>query len=75
MKAAGKLYDVVIYEGADHGFMRAGEQPDATEANKKARAAAWARSKGCSRSIGKRWRFRAGCPAAAQPESYTDKHG
>ena len=26
---------------ATHGFMRAGAQPDATEPNKKARAAAW----------------------------------
>ena len=41
MKAAGKFFEPVIYEGAAHGFMRAGEQPDATEPNKKARAAAW----------------------------------
>ena len=27
MKAAGKTYDPVIYEGAGHGFMRAGEDP------------------------------------------------
>lgn len=45
MKAAGKTYEVVTYEGAAHGFMRAGAQPDATEANQKARAAAWARIK------------------------------
>ena len=37
MKAAGKTYEPVKYEGAGHGFMRAGEQPDAQEANKKAR--------------------------------------
>src|SRR5215467_10785643 len=37
MKAAGKSYDPVTYEGAGHGFMRAGEAPDASEANKKAR--------------------------------------
>ncbi|MBX6315236.1 MAG: dienelactone hydrolase family protein, partial [Isosphaeraceae bacterium] len=43
MRAAGKRYEPVIYEGAGHGFMRAGEAPDATEANKKARAEAWAR--------------------------------
>src|SRR6266702_5436707 len=30
MKAAGKAYDPVTYEGAGHGFMRAGEAPDAT---------------------------------------------
>lgn len=45
MKAAGKSYQSMIYEGAAHGFMRAGAQPDATEPNKKARAAAWARLK------------------------------
>jgi carboxymethylenebutenolidase len=46
MKELGKKYDPVIYEGAGHGFMRAGEAPDATEANKKARAQAWERWKG-----------------------------
>lgn len=45
MKAAGKKYDPVTYEGAGHGFMRAGEAPDASDANKKARADAWARWK------------------------------
>ncbi len=42
MKAAGKTYDPVTYEGAGHGFMRAGEAPDASDANKKARDDAWA---------------------------------
>jgi carboxymethylenebutenolidase len=37
MKAAGKTYEPVIYDGAGHGFMRAGEAPDANDANKKAR--------------------------------------
>jgi carboxymethylenebutenolidase len=36
MKAAGKKYDPVIYDGAGHGFMRAGQAPDANDANKKA---------------------------------------
>jgi carboxymethylenebutenolidase len=45
MKAAGKTYDPVTYDGAGHGFMRAGEAPDASDANKKARADAWARWK------------------------------
>ncbi len=45
MKAAGKAYDPVTYQGAGHGFMRAGEAPDASEANKKARADAWVRWK------------------------------
>jgi carboxymethylenebutenolidase len=40
-----KTYDPVTYEGAGHGFMRAGEAPDANEANKKARDDAWARWK------------------------------
>jgi carboxymethylenebutenolidase len=46
-KAAGKTYEPVTYEGAGHGFMRAGEDPaDTNEANKKARDQAWARVKG-----------------------------
>ena len=45
MKAAGKTYEPVTYEGATHGFMRLGEAPDATEANKKAREEAWKRWK------------------------------
>lgn len=45
MKALGKTYEPVTYEGAGHGFMRAGEAPDATEANKKARTEAWQRWK------------------------------
>jgi carboxymethylenebutenolidase len=45
MKAAGKSYDPVTYDGAGHGFMRAGEAPDATDANKKARDDAWKRWK------------------------------
>ena len=56
MKAAGKTYDIVTYEGAGHGFMRAGDAPpppadadqaakDAYPANKKARDAAWVRWK------------------------------
>lgn len=45
MKAAGKVFEPVTYEGAGHGFMRAGEEPGASEANKKARAEAWTRWK------------------------------
>ena len=45
MKKAGKTYEPVTYEGAGHGFMRAGEAPDASPANKKARDEAWARWK------------------------------
>jgi carboxymethylenebutenolidase len=45
MKAAGKAYEPVTYDGAGHGFMRAGEAPDANDANKKARADSWVRLK------------------------------
>ena len=56
MKAVGKAYDVVTYEGAGHGFMRAGEAPpppvdadaktkEAYAANHKARGEAWVRWK------------------------------
>jgi carboxymethylenebutenolidase len=45
MKAAGKIFETVTYEGAAHGFMRAGAQPDATEPNRKARAEAWVKLK------------------------------
>ena len=45
MKAAGKKFEPVFYNGAGHGFMRAGEAPDASPANKKAREDAWARWK------------------------------
>jgi carboxymethylenebutenolidase len=45
MKAAEKTFEPVVYEGAGHGFMRAGEAPDATDANKKARQEAWVRWK------------------------------
>jgi carboxymethylenebutenolidase len=56
MKAAGKRYEVVTYEGAGHGFMRAGDAPppaagadqkarDSYATNRKARDAAWTRMK------------------------------
>lgn len=55
MKEAGKSYAPVTYEGAGHGFMRAGEDPTANEAtpeakamkeaNQKARDEAWKRWK------------------------------
>ena len=45
MQAAGKHYEPVIYPGAGHGFMRAGEAPDASEANRKAHDSAWERWK------------------------------
>ena len=45
MKDAGKTYEPMTYEGAGHGFMRAGEAPDASVANKKAHDEAWKRVK------------------------------
>ena len=57
MAAARKKYDIVTYEGAGHGFMRAGDAPpppsdaeqkvrEAYAGNKKARDEAWVRWKG-----------------------------
>src|ERR1035438_1711476 len=43
MKKVGKAYEPKTYEGAGHGFMRAGEAPDASAANQQARDAAWQR--------------------------------
>jgi carboxymethylenebutenolidase len=43
MKKANKVYEPVIYEGAGHGFMRAGEAPGAKPADAKARDSAWKR--------------------------------
>ncbi|HJZ11095.1 MAG TPA: dienelactone hydrolase family protein [Acidobacteriota bacterium] len=51
MKELGKTYDPVTYDGAGHGFMRSGEEPGASEANRKARADAWERWKKLLRTI------------------------
>ncbi len=51
MKEAGKTYEPVIYDGAGHGFMRAGEQPDAKEANKNAHDQGWQRMKSLLKKI------------------------
>jgi len=52
MKKAGKTYEPKIYDGAGHGFMRAGEDPsDKNEANKKARDEAWKRLKDSLKKI------------------------
>ncbi len=45
MKDAKKTYEPVIYKGAGHGFMRAGDDPNGNEANKKAREDSWVRLK------------------------------
>jgi carboxymethylenebutenolidase len=62
MKAAGKSYEPAVFDGAGHGFMRAGEAPppeagaeqkavDTYAANKKAREAAWSRVKEILRKL------------------------
>lgn len=43
MKAAGKVYEPVVYDGAGHGFMRAGEEENASAANQQALAEGWKR--------------------------------
>jgi carboxymethylenebutenolidase len=43
MKAAGKRFEPVYYEGAGHAFMRAGSLPDASEPNKRAHDEGWKR--------------------------------
>ena len=45
MKETGKTYEPVTYEGAGHGFMRSGEDPSGSEANRKARDEGWSRWK------------------------------
>src|SRR5260370_27010853 len=62
MKELKKTYDIVTYDGAGHGFMRAGDAPepgadasqqvrDGYPANKKARDAAWVRWKELVRKV------------------------
>jgi carboxymethylenebutenolidase len=51
MKKLGKVYQPVTYDGAGHGFMRAGEEPNATPANKKAHDEAWQRWKSLLKEI------------------------
>lgn len=51
MKAAGKTYEPVTYEGAGHGFMRSGEDPSGPDADKTARDKAWQRWKDLLKKI------------------------
>lgn len=51
MKQAEKKYEPVTYEGAGHGFMRAGEEPNADAANKKGRDEGWKRVKKIMKEI------------------------
>lgn len=43
MKVANKHFEPVTYVGAGHGFMRTGEAPDASPADREGRDAAWKR--------------------------------
>lgn len=43
MRAEKNRFEPVIYSGAGHGFMRAGEEPAASAENQKARTEAWER--------------------------------
>lgn len=51
MKAAGKTYEPVTYDGAAHGFMRSGEDPSGPDADKQARTKAWERWKDLLKKI------------------------
>jgi carboxymethylenebutenolidase len=52
MKALGKSYNPVTYDGAGHGFMRAGEDPGNTNAdNTKAHDAGWERWLGILKKV------------------------
>jgi carboxymethylenebutenolidase len=51
MKELGKSFDPVTYDGAGHGFMRAGEDPMGSPANKTARQQAWERWKSILKKI------------------------
>jgi carboxymethylenebutenolidase len=51
MKEAGKTFEPVTYEGAGHGFMRAGEEAGASEANRKAREEGWSRWKALLKKV------------------------
>ena len=45
MQELGKKYEPVTYDGAGHGFMRGGEDPQGSEGDRKAREQAWERWK------------------------------
>jgi carboxymethylenebutenolidase len=55
MKAATKIYEPVIYQGAGHGFMRSGEpnNPNIREGDRKARDEAWTRWKKLLSELGR----------------------
>ncbi len=51
MKELNKTFEPVTYDGASHGFMRAGEDPMGMAANRQARTAGWERMKSLLKKI------------------------
>ena len=51
MKAEGKIYEPVIYEGAGHAFMRLGEEAEPGNANRIARDKAFSKWMGILEKI------------------------
>jgi carboxymethylenebutenolidase len=51
MTELGKTFEPVTYEGAGHGFLRSGEDPVGSEADREAREAAWERWKQLLRKL------------------------
>jgi carboxymethylenebutenolidase len=51
MKDNSKTFDFVIYDGAGHGFLRAGEQQGANEADRQAHEQAWQRMRDILNSL------------------------
>ena len=45
MKTFGKHFEYEIYEDAGHAFMRRGDDPDGSEADRKAHDSSWIRMK------------------------------
>lgn len=43
MRAAGKRFEPMIYDGAGHAYMRSGQMPDASVANRRAHDESWTR--------------------------------
>jgi carboxymethylenebutenolidase len=73
MKAAGKKFDPVTYQGAGHGFMRAGEDPaNNNPANKVARDQAFTRLTSLLKSLPPARRS-AAAPSSAKPSSRDEK--
>lgn len=51
MEEHGKTYDYKIYDGAGHGYMRTGDDPNGSQANVTARNQSWERIKGILQDI------------------------